>query len=494
MTRNEPLTRPCSKQILALVALLGVGAAAQAQPLLWADEFQGDSLDLGSWEPQIGTGVAYGLPPGWGNNELQYYTDDPANVFVANGFLHIVAREQELNGLDYTSARIRTQGKQDFLYGRVEARIKLPTGQGIWPAFWMLPTDSPYGGWAAGGELDVVETINIPTEVHGTAHFGGEWPDNTSNGGSLHPGFDVSNAFHRYAMEWTPDEIRWYFDDQLYHTLTSSQWWSENGEGNPRAPFDHPFHLILNVAVGGNWPGAPDGTAEFPQEMLVDWVRVYDLTQYPFPEGQPHPVPGRVEAEDFDEGFPGEAHNDCDSGNNGGAYRDDVDVDIQLSTEGGFNLGWICPGEWTEYTVDVAKSGSYTLEARVASPATGGVFLIAVDGVDATGPIFVPVTGGWQNWESVEAEIPLDAGQRILQYVNLGGSNQAYNVNWFDFQLNAPPCPGDMNDDGVLSILDFLAFQTAFGAQDRAADCNEDGFFSILDFLCFQAAFALGCP
>lgn len=478
---------PIRIQVAAL--LVGaLGTFVHAQPLVWSDEFEGETLDPNTWERQVGTGTLYGLPPGWGNNELQYYTDDPSNGFVADGMLHIVAREND-QGHAFTSARIRTKGNVDVTYGRIEARIKLPTGQGIWPAFWMLPTDSPYGGWAAGGEIDVVESVNEATTAYGTIHFGGEWPNNTQHGGQMHPGIDLSADFHVYAIEWEPTRIRWFFDGELYHVVGHEQWWSAGAPGDPLAPFDSAFHFLLNIAVGGNWPGPPDGSTEFPQEMLVDWVRVYDLSQYPF-LGAPHEVPGRIEAEDFDGGY--EAYLDCDEGNNGGAYRE-TDVDLQVATEGAFNVGWICEGEWLEFTVDVAESGTYDVGVRVASLSSGGAFHLEVDGDIATEVLEFDPTGGWQTWTTVSATVDLSEGAHVIRFMNLGLPGQAYNLNWIDVQPGEPDCLADVNGDGQLTILDFIVFQGIFEEGLEEADCNQDGDLSILDFLCFQQLFVAGC-
>ena len=471
----------------ASVTFAACGCSSGEPPLAWADEFDGNTLDQSKWEPMIGTGTLYGLPPGWGNEELQHYTDDPANLFVQDGLLHIVARKQQVGGAAFTSARIRTKALADFTYGRIEARIRFPRGQGIWPAFWMLPTDSPYGGWAASGEIDVVETVNDATTAHATIHFGGQWPANTRIGGEITPGEPLSDGFHVYAVEWEPESIRWYMDDTLYFTATSDQWWSENGEGNSRAPFDVPFHLLLNVAVGGFWPGPPDDTTEFPVEMQVDWVRVYDIASYPF-LGSPHAVPGRIEAEDFDEGYA--AYEDCDPGNNGGAYRQ-TDVDVEPASEGGFDVGWVCPGEWLAYAVTVGAPGEHMVRTRVASQSSGGLFRLDVDGEPVTEPIVVPPTGGWQAWVTVEAPASLAEGEHRLRWVNLGDANEAYNVNWFEFIRSG--CGADVNGDGELSVLDFVVFQAGWQDHDPAADCDGSGTFNVLDFVCFQQLFQAGC-
>ena len=409
-----------------------LACAQSGWTLVWQDEFDGSAVDPERWEFMIGDGTAYGLPSGWGNNELQYYTSRPENARVQNGRLTITAREENYAGKRYTSARLRSRGLADFRYGRFEARIRVPRGQGLWPAFWMLPTDSPYGGWAAGGEIDIVETINVPLSAHGTIHHGGEWPDNRSNGGSFTDGTDLSALYHVYAMEWEPDQIRWYVDGQHYHTVNSNQWFSESAPDNDRAPFDHFFHMLLNVAVGGNWPGPPDQTTQFPQTMDIDWVRVSTREQAPF-GGVARAVPGLVQAEDFDEGGAGQAYADSDPGNNGGAYRNDTDVDLEACNEGGFNIGWIREGEWTEYTVEAAQSISVRLRARVASP-SGGRFRVEIDGVDRTGEITVPVTNGWQTWRTIESDpFPVFRGRHVVRFQNLGTSNEQFNLNWLEF-------------------------------------------------------------
>jgi beta-glucanase (GH16 family) len=242
--------------------------------LVWRDEFDGTALSSSNWEVMIGDGSAYGLP-GWGNNELQYYTSRPVNLLVGGGLLRIIARREAFGGAQYTSARIRSKGKHEFLYGRMEARMKVPAGQGLWPAFWMLPSSTRYGGWASSGEIDILETINTATEAHGTIHFGGSWPNNVSAGGfATRPG-GYADGFHVYAVEWEPDAIRWYVDGVEYYARSSRDWYSDAASWNQRAPFDEPFHVLLNLAVGGNWPGNPDGSTLLPAELVVDYVRVF---------------------------------------------------------------------------------------------------------------------------------------------------------------------------------------------------------------------------
>ncbi len=247
-------------------APLATTSFAQDYQLVWSDEFDGSSLDLTKWEPQIGTGCPSLCS--WGNNELQYYRAE--NATVAGGFLTIEAKEQAFGGRSYTSARLRTQDLADFTYGRFEMRAKLPIGQGLWPAFWMLSTNSPYGGWPVAGEIDIMEYLgNAPADVFGTIHYGNPNQIFASSGTSLASG-TFNDDFHTFGIEWDPFEIRWYLDGVLY---ACNSFWVSSGGPYP-APFDQPFHMLLNLAVGGNLPGPPDGTTVFPQELVVDWVRV----------------------------------------------------------------------------------------------------------------------------------------------------------------------------------------------------------------------------
>ncbi|MEN7341350.1 MAG: glycoside hydrolase family 16 protein [Pseudomonadota bacterium] len=240
--------------------------------LVFSDEFDGASLDTSVWFFEEGDGSQYGIP-GWGNNELQYYLPDSAQL--ENGVLKITARQEDVGAFRYTSARINTRDRFATRYGRIEARMKLPGGQGMWPAFWMLAQNSPYGGWAASGEIDIMEAVNLGgrggNRVLGTIHYGGEFPANEFTGDSYVVPTDVQTEFHVYSVEWDATEIRWYVDDTLYLTQNN---WSSTGGAFP-APFDQDFYLIFNVAVGGNLPGAPDSTTVFPATMEVDWVRVY---------------------------------------------------------------------------------------------------------------------------------------------------------------------------------------------------------------------------
>ncbi len=243
-----------------------------ALTLVWSDEFEGAQLDPDVWFFETGDGTEYGIP-GWGNNELQYYLPD--NAQLGGGVLTIEARAESIGQFDFTSARINTRDRFAFKYGRVEASMRLPGGQGVWPAFWMLAQNSPYGGWAASGEIDIMEAVNLGgsggNTVYGTIHYGGEFPNNTFSGETYLVPTNTMTDFHTYAVEWDATEIRWYVDDVLYAMRNN---WSSTGGPFP-APFDEHFYILFNVAVGGNFPGNPDANTVFPVTMEVDWVRVY---------------------------------------------------------------------------------------------------------------------------------------------------------------------------------------------------------------------------
>ncbi|NLS14053.1 glycoside hydrolase family 16 protein [Vibrio sp. SM6] len=282
--------------------------------MVWNDEFSGTEIDTTKWGWEENCW-------GGGNGEQQCYTDRAKNSFVQDGMLNIVAIQESFTGpnnpdgnpgtvtLPYTSARLRTMNLGDWTYGRFEIRAKLPSGQGTWPAIWMLPTDYVYGGWAASGEIDIMEAVNLGAasddtdtpgmagqperRIHGTLHYGAAWPNNTSSGAEyyLPNGVNPAEGFHTYAVEWEKDEIRWYADDVHYATQRSSGWYShyqENGQwvtGQADAPFNQDFHILLNLAVGGSWAGNTNEKGIdpniFPQTMLVDFVRVYECAADP---------------------------------------------------------------------------------------------------------------------------------------------------------------------------------------------------------------------
>lgn len=525
MTPASRRTTALTVLAAALVLLVLPPRAGATWSLVWSDEFDGTALDAANWTPAIGNGCPSLC--GWGNNELQYYRSQ--NIAVGGGFLTITAKRENYGGAQFTSGRLHSRGKQSFLYGRIEMRAKLPTGGGMWPAFWMMPEADVYGGWAASGEIDIMESANGTTTVGGALHYGGEWPDNTSTSTGYTPGYNFADDFHVYTLEWEPDAIRWYVDGVLFSTRTSSQWYSANAPGNARAPFDQEFYILLNAAVGGWYTGCTEPacvTADFPQQYVIDYVRVYedivnaaptvaittpapgatppagdilieaeaddadgsvarvefydggtllgtdDTAPYAYTwtgvgdgcyrivakavddqgaegtaavditvgagcgqaayGGTPPVLPALIEAEDFDVGGEGVAYHDTDASNNGGQYRTDESVDIEICQDagGGFNVGWLPVGEWLEYTITVPAAGTYTIETRVACLTGGGRFHMEFDGVDRTGDVVVPVTTGWQTWATVTATAQLTAGTQVMRFVP---TDDGFNVNSFEF-------------------------------------------------------------
>jgi len=314
-TGSNRRTLPACLLVLALLSACGTEAttspavpAPVASPapqgswqLAWADEFSGSALDTARWNP---------LEDCWGggNEERQCYTARPDNLSVENGALVITAREEEFTGpawpasfgpsgtdpdqqatKPFTSAKLTTQGLHSWTYGRFEMRARLPQGQGVWPAFWMLPEDSDYGPWAASGEIDILEAVNLGVEcdeceaggensILGTLHFGGQWPDNDLHSTEVSMPQVLDTEFHTYGVIWEQGRFIWTFDGEPFATAEASDWFT-SATTHPNAPFDRPFHLIVNLAIGG---GLPEGralggvsNADFPKRMEVDWIRVW---------------------------------------------------------------------------------------------------------------------------------------------------------------------------------------------------------------------------
>ncbi|MCF7921610.1 MAG: glycoside hydrolase family 16 protein [Candidatus Marinimicrobia bacterium] len=269
-TRSNIILTP----ILLLSLLLFIQCSNNSEPIekewqiIWQDEFdgpQGQSPDSTRWVYDT-----WGNESGWGNNQLEYDTDRPENVSLdGEGHLAIVAREESYGGLNFTSARITTQGLFELTYGRFEARIYLPWGQGLWPAFWLLGDDFNTAGWPYCGEIDIMEYRGQePRTIHGTIHGPGY-----SGAQGVGTSYTLTNArfdtdFHTFSIEWNLENISWFVDGELYQTITSND---VPGDW----VYDHPFFIILNLAVGGNYVGPPNENTIFPQTMLVDYVRVY---------------------------------------------------------------------------------------------------------------------------------------------------------------------------------------------------------------------------
>lgn len=270
--------------------------------LIWGDEFNAPDLDRAKWEPEVSCW-------GGGNNERQCYTDRPENIVIEDGLLKLKAQREQFRGpefpqgfedrgrditRDYTSGKLRTRGKASWKYGRISARIKLPKGQSTWPAFWMLPIDEAYGGWPLSGEIDIMEAVNLgaicedcgdsPSEYRTSAalHFGKAWPENvfvTKKRFLDNP--KAIDGFHEFAVEWGEGQFNWFVDGEKFFSVTADDWYSGAADkaDNINAPFDKSFYLMLNLAVGGNYPDKLNensfNPSSFPNELWVDWVRVY---------------------------------------------------------------------------------------------------------------------------------------------------------------------------------------------------------------------------
>jgi beta-glucanase (GH16 family) len=371
------------------VAALGLAAApaahAQTYQQVWADEFNGSISS--SWVFETGGG-------GWGNNEKQYY--QRANATTTSTDLVITARKENVGGMPYTSARMKTQGLRQFTYGKIEARMKLPLGQGLWPAFWMLGANIGQVGWPACGEIDVMEHINAENKVYGTVHW-------DSNGHAEYGGNIITSPenYHVYTVEWEPTYIRWFVDGVKYHEINIS-----GGTGGTEE-FQRPFFLLLNLAVAGNWPGQTVDESKLPAAMYVDYVRVYQKTTST-------PSSTLIQAESF-------------SAMNG--------VQVEACSEGGQNVGWVDQGDWMAYNgINFPTSGSYTIEYRVASPSGGTLSSDLNAGAIQLGSTAVPATGGWQNWTTVSRTVNVNAGTyNFGVFAQTGG----WNLNWIRITKNA---------------------------------------------------------
>lgn len=221
--------------------------------LVWADEFDSTGINTNTWNFERGGG-------GWGNNEQEYYQSN--NATVENGNLVITAKKETVGSNNYTSSRMTTQGKKEFTYGKIEARMKIPVGQGLWPAFWMLGANINSVNWPACGETDIMEHINADSILYGTIHW--------DNNGHVQDGGNTAitpSGYHIYGIEWTDTNIRWYIDSTTYHTSPTTAGSSDE--------FHKPFFILFNFAVGGNWPGQVIDNSLFPAKMYVDYVRVY---------------------------------------------------------------------------------------------------------------------------------------------------------------------------------------------------------------------------
>jgi len=390
--------------------------------LTFSQEFDGpagQAPDPKVWARDLGGG-------GFGNNERQSYTDGNANAFLdGKGNLIIEARKEKTKGKDgierdYSSARLKTQGRFTQRYGRFEARIKMPHGKGIWPAFWMMGESIDKVGWPACGEIDVMEFLGHQTKITYATLHGPGYSGTQGKQGRKVCATPLTDDFHVYGIEWDPTGIKWTLDGEVFHRVVP-----EN-VGAAVWPFDQPFFMILNLAVGGHWPGYPDESTTFPQRLVVDWVRVYRdgnlkvddaavrkahqqrmLRNQEYKGGQTFSVPGSIPVADYRPG----GYRDADPQNLGGAYRplDGVDIGHSGLAKPKYSVGWTKAGEWLEYEIRVPKDAMYRFILEAASEGPGGEFRFEMNGKPLTGNVEVDDTGGWGNFK------PFDAGKALLK-------------------------------------------------------------------------------
>lgn len=372
--------------LTALLALTGSAAKAQNWQLVWADEF---TNSIGpDWVFETGAG-------GWGNNELEYYRAE--NASIENGQLVITARNESFGGANYTSARMKTQGRKSWTYGKIEARIAMPSFSGSWPAFWMLGDNITSVGWPACGEIDIMEHINTESQVHGTVHWVGSDGNYASYTGQT--GAAVT-GYHVYGIEWTPNYIKWFVDGVQYNEINIA-----NNVGSTEE-FKKSYFLLLNFAIGGNWPGFNIATGVFPAKYYVDWVRVYQDGG-----GNTGGFTRQVEAESY-------------------SSMSGVQTETTTDTGGGQNVGYIDTGDWMAYnSINIPTTGTYKIEYRVASQSGGGRLSLDLNaGATVLGYLDIPSTGGWQNWQTVSHTVTINAGTYNFGiYAQTGG----FNLNWF---------------------------------------------------------------
>jgi beta-glucanase (GH16 family) len=358
---------------------------SQNWQLVWSDEFT--SSISSDWVFETGNGSG-----GWGNNELEYYRSE--NASVQNGQLVIAAKHESYGGFNYTSVRMKTQGKKSWKYGKVEARIAMPAFQGIWPAFWMLGDNISSVGWPACGEIDIMEHVNAENKTYGTAH----WSDNNGNHASYGGNTGVAvTGYHVYSIEWNANAIKWFVDGTQYHVIDITN--GINGTGE----FQNNFFILLNMAVGGNWPGFTIDNNAFPAYMYVDYVRVY--------KDAGASSTTTVQAEAY-------------------GSMSGVQIESTTDTGGGSNVGYIETGDWMAYTgINFPYTGNYQVEYRVASLSGGGRLSMDLNaGSTVLGYLDVPSTGGWQNWTTISHTVSVTAGTyNVGIYAQAGG----WNLNWF---------------------------------------------------------------
>jgi beta-glucanase (GH16 family) len=479
--------------IMLFLLIIFTSVKTIAQTLVWSDEFNYTGLpDNTKWGYDV-------MVPKTVNNELQYYSENRLeNARVENGSLVIEARKDNYLGYTYSSARLVTRGKGDWLYGRVEVRAKLPAGAGSWPAIWMLPTDWVYGAWPNSGEVDIMEHVGKdPGKIHASTHsLTYYWKTNTQKTAIIDVP-DFSTAFHNYTMEWSPSKIDIYVDNTLYFTsYNENNTWRE-------WPFDQRMHLILNIAVGGDWGGPRINTRSMPWQMFVDYVRVYSYNAPADTQAPTVPSLLTAQAGSSNIKLSWEASRDnyavkqydvyngstlvastlfpnytvtgltpqtsytfkvraVDYAGNASAFSpnfttattavvvvnipakieaekfdlaEGVQTETTTDTGGGLDVGWIDAGDYMEYVVGVGTAGKFTISYRVAAMTTGG----QVQVINSSGTVLnttnLPATGGWQTWATATTtSFNLPQGTNRLRIYASAGG---WNLNWLQFATSA---------------------------------------------------------
>ncbi|HVE00002.1 MAG TPA: carbohydrate-binding protein [Cytophagaceae bacterium] len=468
--------------LMVILLLSGGKLFSQNWQLVWSDEFTNGIS--GDWVFETGAG-------GWGNNELEYYRRE--NASVQNGQLVISAKRESYGGANYTSVRMKTQGKKSWTYGKIEARIAMPAFQGSWPAFWMLGDNISSVGWPGCGEIDIMEHVNTGGGINGTVH----WKDANGNQADYGNATSVGSVadFHVYSIEWTSSYIRWFVDGNKYNEINIA-----NNVGSTEE-FQRSFFILLNLAVGGNWPGFSIDNNAFPANMYVDYVRVYQDNGVPqstgvatfykdcnfggyavgLPVGSYNitdlqargisnddisslKINSGYEVQLFwDMNFTGSSivlnsDNSClvNNGWNDQAsslivrtktntfsttiqaenYSAMLGVQNEATTDagGGQDVGYIDQGDWMAYNnITFPTSGTYTIQYRVASISGSRLSMDLNAGSIQLGTVNIPATGGWQNWTTVSQTVTVNAGTyNVGIYAQAGG----WNINWFSITKN----------------------------------------------------------
>lgn len=365
---------------------------AQDYKLVWSDEFS-NSISK-DWVFESGHGSN-----GWGNNELQYYQKE--NARIENGQLVITAKKEDVSDASYTSVRMKTQGKKTWRYGKIEARIKMPAFQGVWPAFWMLGDNIGNVGWPNCGEIDVMEHVNTEQRTYGTVHYTDGNQSYKHVGGNKE--IDVTQ-YHTYTIDWDENRILWFVDNVQYHEFNIAN----NVDGTHE--FHKPFFILLNMAIGGNWPGFSIDDSAFEAEMYVDYVRVYQKEEDVAVE---NPTSSNL--------FEAEAY----------TAMSGVQKETTSDIDGGQNVGFIDTGDWMSYSniIVVLEDGDYKIEYRVASPNSDTMLSADLNaGSVQLGKLTIPNTGGWQDWTTISHTVSLNSGMYDFGiYAQKGG----WNINWF---------------------------------------------------------------